>query len=333
MNLLDILVYTRKHGSSAEVRFIDTYLVPTLNELGYKPEMDGAGNLWVETAPKEQSPFLFVAHIDTCHQKDVGMINPIVENNIVRMNPADVSHGCLGADDGVGIYANLRMIEAGVKGTFLFTRGEEKGGIGATYISKSTPEKLEGFLMSVEVDRAGTDEIIISQCYGDCASEDYAADLGKALGMGHKASYMGVYTDVSEFADIIPENVNIAAGYESQHTVKETVNLTYVEALVDKLIAVDWSSLSIVRTPGDFGAGQDTGWWNWQQGADSNGYMSDYDKLHTYVRNNPEKVAYYLEALGIEQYEVEQEWEKGYDGFNDSPFDDEDYEQLAVGMV
>lgn len=324
MNLLDILIYTRKHESKGEALFINNYLVPKLNELGYKPSMDGCGNVWVETATKEEAPFLFVAHIDTCHQKDEGFLKPIVKNNIVRMNPADINHGCLGADDGVGIYCNLRMIEAGVKGTFLFTRGEEKGGVGATYISKSTPEKLEGFLMSVEVDRAGTDEIIVSQCYGDCASEAYAADLGNALGMGHSASYMGVYTDVSEFADIIPENVNIAAGYEGQHTVKETVNLTYVEALVEKLIAVDWGSLSIVRTPGDFGD-SNTGWWDWQRGNTT----SDFDRLNDYVQSYPEKVAFFLESLSVDVYEIEAEWEKGYEGF-DNYFDDE---QLAVGMV
>ena len=137
---------------------------------------------------------------------------------------------------------------------------------------------------------------------------------------------MGVYTDVSEFAEVIPENVNIAAGYENQHTYKENVNLVYVETLVEKLIAVDWSKLSIKRTPGDFGLGEETGWWNWQQSSS----LSDFDRLNDYVQNNPERVAHFLEAMGVEEYEIEREWNKGEEGFDDeSPFCDH---ELAVGM-
>lgn len=325
-NLIDILRYVRKHDSKGEAKFINDYLLPKINGLGYSPEMDMAGNIWVETAPKEQSPFLFVSHIDTCHQRDDGTLTTVIENNIAKLSSNDVNHGCLGADDGVGIYCNLKMMEAGVAGTYLFTRGEEKGGIGAGHIAKKETHRLEGFLMSVEVDRQGTDEIIISQCYGECASEDYANDLAKAIGMGHHASYMGVYTDVSEFAEVIPENVNISAGYENQHTVKENVNLLYVDQLVEKLIKVDWSSLRIVREPGDFGE-QEVGWWNWQQGAGSSSTsLSDFDKLNSYVADNPERVAFFLESMGVEQWEIEQAWNNGYD---ESPFDEGD---LAVGM-
>lgn len=319
MKLLDILTYTRKHESKTEAKFINNYLIPKINELGYKPTMDAVGNIWVEVAPKKEAPYLFVAHIDTCHQRE-GYINPIVEGHMVRMNPADVNHGCLGADDGVGIYCNLRMIEAGIKGTYLFTRGEEKGGIGAAYIAKSTPEKLEGFLMSVEVDRAGTDEVIIAQSYGECASEAFGDTLGEAIGMGHKSSYMGVYTDVSEFADIIPENVNLSAGYDHQHTVKETVNLVYVESLIDSLLDVDWSSLPIKRTPGDYGE-PETGWWNYRQ-YDT---LTEYDRLLSYIEDYPEKVAYYLSVIGVDQYEMEHEWNDS----TSSPFEED---KLAVGL-
>lgn len=321
ISLLEILRYTRKHESVTEALFINSYLIPMIAELGYTPEMDGAGNIWATVEDKLTAPYLFVAHIDTCHQRE-GMIEPKVVGDIISLDKADVMHGCLGADDGVGIYANLRMMEAGVGGTYLFTRGEEKGGIGASYIAKSTPEKLEGFLMSIEVDRAGTDEIIASQSYGECASEDFCNELGEAIGLGQRASHMGVYTDVSEFADIIPENVNIAAGYEHQHTYKEIVDKAYVEKLVDRLIKVDYSSLHTKRTPGDYGE-QMTGWWNYQQDSM---YMSDYDRLIAYVEDNPDKVANFLDECGIDTYEIEREWDK----VGDSPFEEDD--KLTVGM-
>ena len=327
LKLIDILRYTRRHESVTEALFINTYLIPTINNLGYSPELDEVGNIWVETGGKKDFPFLFVAHIDTCHQQE-GMIEPeVVGGNTYKLAKADVMKGCLGADDGVGIYANLRMMEAGVQGTYLFTRGEEKGGIGATYIATHTPEKLQGFVMSIEVDRAGTEEIIASQSYGECASESFCNELGLAIGMGQTASHQGVYTDVSEFADVIPENVNIAAGYERQHTYKETVNFIYVESLVKRLIEVDYSLLKIKRTPGDYGSVQDTGWWNYKQGDYDypDAPYTEYDRLIAYVTKYPERVANYIECCGIEEYEIDREWDRVVDSSND--------EGLVAGMV
>ena len=316
MKLLDILRFTRQHESKTEALFINTYLLPKLNELGLEPTMDLEGNIWASNSPKAVSPYLFVAHIDTCHRQE-GMTNPLVSSEgIISVNPDDLSKHCLGADDGVGIYANLRMIEAGVKGTFLFTRGEECGGIGASYIAKSTPEMLEGFIMSVEVDRAGTDEVICSQSYGECASESFSNELGLAIGMGHKASHEGVYTDVSEFASIIPENVNISAGYKWQHGPREYVDSVYVETLIERLIAINWAALSIKRTPGDYGV-ENASWW------DYNSYTSDYERLIDYVTLHPSKVANFLDSCGIDEYEIEREW-VGVE---------EDKDELAVGLA
>jgi hypothetical protein len=300
MKLLDILKYTRCHGSSTEAMFINNFLIPKINTLGYKPSMDGAGNIWVEVASKKEAPFLFVAHIDTCHRGE-GLIKPIVEGNIIRMNPRDVDKACLGADDGVGIYCNLKMIEAGVQGTYLFTRGEEKGGIGAQFIATTTPYKLEGFLMSVEVDRAGTDEVIVSQAGGGCASEDFGDRLCELLGMGHTTSHMGVYTDVSEFACNIPENVNISAGYYRQHTLKETVDTNYVDLIVERMIAVDWSSLPIKRDKGDYSFPAQS-WNNYAP------VSSSWEDMLDYVQQYPEKVANYLFNVGVDEYEIDSEW-------------------------
>ena len=314
LQLIDILRYTRQHESKTEALFINNYLLPKLNAMGLEPTMDLEGNIWASNSPKAVSPYLFVAHIDTCHREE-GMCEPLVKDGIISVSPDDISKHCLGADDGVGIYANLRMIEAGVLGTYLFTRGEECGGIGASFIAKHTPEMLDGFLMSVEVDRAGTDEVICSQSYGECASETFSNMLGLAIGMGHKASHEGVYTDVSEFASIIPENVNLSAGYKWQHGPREYVDVDYVEKLILRLIAVDWSLLGIDRVPGDYGT-QDS----WYEGYAS--FDTEYEDLCDYVIDNPSKVANFLDSLGVDKYEIEKEW-------GDTEMD---IEPLAVGM-
>lgn len=312
IRLIDILKYTRKHGGATEALFINNYLIPKLNELGVVPEMDAIGNIWASTAHKEHAPFLFVAHIDTCHQRE-GIIRPKFDGGFLSLDKADVMHGCLGADDGVGIYCNLKMIEAGVLGTYLFTRGEEKGGIGATYIAHNEPHRLEGFLMSIEVDRAGTDEIIIEQAGGKCASSQFAKALADQIGMNHRPSYEGVYTDVAEFTSIIPENVNISAGYYSQHTYRERVDVNYVNKIVDKLINVDYNKLPICRDVADSGANDRYGWWDRPMVGDS---------LLEYVEDNPDRVAYFLEQMGVDIYEIESMYE----------LDDSDEDMLAVGM-
>ena len=307
LNLLDILQYQRGHGSVSEASFINHYLLPMINELGYHGVMDGQGNIWVEVASKEKAPFLFCAHIDTCHKGDVNIHPVTTPDGVIHLSRAEKAAGCLGADDGVGIYTNLRLIEAGIKGTYLFTRGEECGGIGAEYIAKQTPDKLEGFLMCIEVDRAGTDEVIVSQAYGDCASVEFGEQLSEMLGMGHSPSTAGVYTDNAEFGDIIPESVNIAAGYENQHTAKETVNTIYVEALIKKLIAIDWNTLRVVRERGDYGE-----WMDYYGGNTMYDYPAgDYEKLLEYVEMHPSRVANYLDAIGVDMYEIEKEWMSG----------------------
>lgn len=304
INLIDILKYKRQHGSATEAAFINHYLIPVINELGYKPKMDMQGNVWVEVESKDKAPYLFCAHIDTCHRGE-GMTTPVMdEQGVISVHKDDIDGCCLGADDGVGIYCNLRLIEAGVAGTYLFTRGEECGGIGAEYIAKETPDKLEGFLLCVEVDRAGTDEIIMSQSYGDCASVEFSSQLGHMLGMGHEPSQLGVYTDCAEFGDIIPESVNISAGYDRQHTVKETVNTIYVENLVERLIGVDWSELVIVREPGDTGPD----WWDTEPATIHEDYSSwkEDRTMEDYVFYNPQTVAQFLVEIGVDVAEIEE---------------------------
>ena len=59
MNLIDILVYKRAHESKTEAKFINEWLIPKINELGYKPTMDSVGNIWVETEDKTISSLCF----------------------------------------------------------------------------------------------------------------------------------------------------------------------------------------------------------------------------------------------------------------------------------
>ena len=112
---------------------------------------------------------------------------------------------------------------------------------------------LKPYDMCIEVDRAGMDEIVVEQVSGKCASNDFGAALGYAIGMNHEVSDRGIFTDNSLFNLYIPECVNIAAGYDRQHGPRERVKVAYVEELVDALIEVQWDKLPIKRDVSDIG--------------------------------------------------------------------------------
>jgi predicted RNA-binding Zn-ribbon protein involved in translation (DUF1610 family) len=181
-------------------------------------------------------------------------------NGIVSLAGRETVSNCLGADDAAGIYAALRMIEAGVKATFIFHRDEETGGRGSAWLADHYAGWLSNFDVCLALDRRGTRDAIVSQSWGKCASGEFARGLAAQLGMGHAAAD-GIFTDSANYVDLIPECSNLSIGYQNEHTTRETLDIDYLEAVTERLIAVEWDSLPIVRKPGDSGhAWRDNVW-------------------------------------------------------------------------
>lgn len=183
---------------------------------------------------------------------------------------ANVGAGCLGADDGAGLAVMLHLLQSGVVGGYCFTTGEEVGGVGAGEVLAEAKPFLKQYKRSIEIDRRGCEDVIYSQSVGDCASKTFTQWLCDTLGMGHKPSDLGTYTDVATFAEVIPENVNIASGYISAHSPSEQVDLVYLDKLAEALKAVDWSTAPTEREAGDFG------YTGYGYGGYSSGYYDDY---------------------------------------------------------
>jgi hypothetical protein len=304
--LKEILKYARPHHSDSEAKFIAEYLLPKIEATNWGYHIDQVGNIWCLDKEIEKHPYLFACHIDTCHKKNATSVDVKEEGNYFLLGE-DKSAGCLGADDAVGIYANLKMMEAGVRGSYLFTRGEERGLIGAKYIAQTQTQLLERFKLCVEVDRAGVDEIITEQSTGKCASDTFAIALGKQLGMGHRPSPEGVFTDNSVFNTFIPECVNIAAGYYHQHGKKEFVNRLYVESIVKALLEVDWSALPIERDTSDLGWAPTNKYYNGYYSRDDSyehELIPTLDDCKRMVRSHPDMVANYLYVYGINFDEI-----------------------------
>lgn len=249
-----ICTYRRAHDSVGEKLFINEYLMPTLTKLA--PEnsisVDGYGNILVELG---NPTLLFVAHIDTVHvSTEPAKQSVIVGDGVLSLDPDQVPNpGCLGADDASGISVLLYLISKGVKANYLFTRCEELGGQGAAYFRTNSETVLKEVKIAIEIDRRGYTDAIYAQCYGDCASIAFTKDLIKQLDMPMEPSDLGSYTDIATFADVIPECVNLPAGYFGAHTATEYVNLEYLDKLAQRLENVYWPSLEITREAGDFG--------------------------------------------------------------------------------
>jgi len=237
----------RPHNTVAVSDFTEwlfNALPPTLK--GFT-SVDGAGNLHIDNRIAG-SKTLFIAHVDTVH-REVGA------NKIRKTASMWYADGApLGADDGAGVAMLMHMIHSGINGYYIFSQGEECGGIGAKHLEKNHADLLKQFDRAIAFDRRGTDSIISHQGWGRCASDTFCQALADALNL-HDENLMyttddtGVYTDTAEFVDIIPECTNISVGYDHEHSQQECLNIAHYELLSQAVLQVEWDKLPVDRDP------------------------------------------------------------------------------------
>ena len=224
---------------------------------------DGAGNLHVDARLDPKHRTLFVAHVDTVHHVEG-------KNKIAKTAERWSADGAaLGADDGAGCAMLMHLLHAGVPGYYIFTQGEECGGIGAKFLAKNLPGLLSEFDRAIAFDRRGIDSVITHQGYGRCCSDDFAEALSGALNRDDRMMYLpddtGVYTDTAEFTDIIPECTNISVGYYHEHGDREYIDVLHFQALADAVTGFDWDALPTTRDPSvteykDYGSKYPASW-------------------------------------------------------------------------
>jgi hypothetical protein len=230
--------------------------------------VDGAGNLHID-ARGAGSRTLFIAHVDTVH-RDTGV------NLIKKTQTHWHANGApLGADDGAGCAMLMHLIHSGVKGYYIFSQGEECGGIGAKHIASHHKDLLKQFDRAIAFDRKGIDSVISHQGMGRCASDVFCQALASALNE-HNDNLMyspddtGVYTDTAEFTDDIPECTNISVGYYNEHGDRENLDIVHFAALAVAVAKLDWEALPTDRDPTvpeykDYGyvkGSYNTAWWS-----------------------------------------------------------------------
>ena len=209
---------------------------------------DGCGNLHVDARKAPEHRTLFVAHIDTVHRADGA-------NKIRKAHNMWYADGDpLGADDGAGCAMLMHLLHSGVPGYYIFTQGEECGGIGAKFVADNFVDLLKQFDRAIAFDRRGIDSVITHQGWGRCASDTFADALATALNASDDSlMYLpddtGVYTDTAEFVDIIPECTNISVGYQFEHSTREELDVGHLVTLANAVCHIDWDGLPTTRDP------------------------------------------------------------------------------------
>jgi len=319
--LLNILTLRRPHGGRNELLVAETILTRLPGLKVYKNKA-GYPMAYVYTSD-ETSRTLFTAHLDTVHQNEATP-NPVVyDAEMGWMHKTDGTP--LGADDGAGVWLLYKMAESKVPGTYLFTLGEERGGVGAKWVRDNCQNFLSGFDRAIAFDRRGTTSVITHQGWnGRCCSDDFATMLALELDthtaptpyphQGYMPDDGGVYTDTAEFTEIIPECTNISIGYEHEHSGNETLDVSYLVSLASAVMKVRWEGLPVKRDPKkvDFSTYGNFGYGYYGGGNADELYMMDEDDVIDLVYNEPERAIEILMALRSEAYlQEEDEWE-GY---------------------
>ena len=263
-NLIQAILGTKRaHNSTGELNFV-AWLYKALETIGHKGTAmaEGAVVVTVGTGGKN----LFSCHLDTVHntaESDGSMQKLFYDENFGHIFCGDKASTCLGADDGAGIYIMLNMIEAKVRGTYIFHRGEERGGLSAHAMRAKHKDFLKQFDTCIAFDRPNDYEVIITQGGADCASPDYgnalAAEL-KELGLSYEISRKGVFTDSKVYRDVIPGWINLGVGYANQHTNQEFLDWNHLLKLTEAAIKLPWDTLKPVRKPVEIVAPSPSAW-------------------------------------------------------------------------
>ena len=284
--LLSILISARPYQSKAEETFRWTFLRDYAVDILFAPATlaapateTGQQDVYayyidVPDADGTVPPTLFSCHTDTAGRSEEPhkLGRRIDRSTIITVVQGD----CLGADDGAGVWLLLQMIDAGVPGTYIFHRGEERGGIGSSGIASYHKNFLARYKRAIAFDRRGTYSVITHQGFGRCCSDAFATKLAEELTTASGDRYFfapdntGVFTDTANYTDVIPECTNVSVGYYSEHTANEMLDLEYLYALRDACLALDWEALPTERNPS----------------------VADYDDMFYYGRYSSRGVTY-----------------------------------------
>lgn len=167
-------------------------------------------------------PIAVVAHLDT--------VFPSLPKNIFYDKEKNVmwSPKGLGADDRLGIYSIIQLVNRGYKPTVILTTNEEKGGLGARVLAKTYPKAPMALKYLIEIDRSGKNDFVTYDCFNE-QFNSYISSFGFEYDWGS-------YSDISFIAPIWDiAACNVSCGYFDEHSYSEHFYVDYLYETINKL--------------------------------------------------------------------------------------------------
>ena len=157
----------------------------------------------------------------------------IEENNILK---GVGKNRVLGGDDKCGIFIALEIarILKDKPLKILFTVQEENGCVGISHFIKTNLKWFKDVIFSITIDRRENDNLLPSQL-GTRSCVDSFTDklITSARSVGIEPKIMdGNVADVIYIRDVVPNSVNMSAGYFDAHTSKEYVDINGVQGII-----------------------------------------------------------------------------------------------------
>lgn len=171
---------------------------------------------------KGSIPVALVAHLDTVFEPAKEVYYDTRKN--VMWSPTG-----LGADDRAGIFAIIKIIEAGYRPYVIFTTDEEKGGFGADSFANDYLDPPVDLKYIIELDRRGEKDCVFYECDNEKFTK-YVEQFGfeKAWGSFSDISFICPSWRVA--------GVNLSIGYKDEHTYGETFHIDHFFNTVNKVM-------------------------------------------------------------------------------------------------
>ncbi|SNS23117.1 hypothetical protein SAMN05446037_1006131 [Anaerovirgula multivorans] len=185
----------------------------------------------------EAAYILEIAELDYLMPEDVDMADNfcITESYGVLTGSGE---RVLGGDDKCGIFIALELARLLPRQPFkiLFTVQEEEGCVGVRHAVKNK-KWFKDILYALVIDRKGGDNLLWSQLGSKSCSNNFASQLAmRGVDAGISVQVMdGSISDTMYLKNVVPEAVNVSAGYHDAHTEKEYVVLSEVAGIINWL--------------------------------------------------------------------------------------------------
>lgn len=166
-------------------------------------------------------PIAVVCHLDTVFKTPPKDIYYDREFNVIW------SPDGLGADDRAGVFGVCQLIKNGFRPHIIMTTDEEVGGIGAAALAQ-IPQPFKDLRYIIELDRRGAKDCV----FYDCDNPDFTNYI-QSFGFAYD---WGSFSDISFLAPAWGvAAVNLSIGYEDEHSISETFNITHFFDTIQKV--------------------------------------------------------------------------------------------------